>query len=274
MASRSKARPVPRRGAAALERLWQPARERPEPSPPAGRVPRGRPARLDTALVVKAALALADAGGPAALTLPRVARALGCTTMSLYRHVGSKEEFLALVVDAAIGPPAGAAGAGTGWRDGLRRWALAERAVYRRRPWVARLPITGPPLGPNQVGWMEDALRALRGTGLHWGEKLGVLMLVSGYVRQSALLEADLAGGEAAEAARRYPGALARVIDRARFPETTQLLASGVLESSRSQSYDDGDFQFGLDRILDGADLVVRRRRPDGPGRARRRTTN
>jgi AcrR family transcriptional regulator len=222
-------------------------------------------------MVVQAALGLADAGGTEALTLPQVARALGCTTMSLYRHVGSKDEFLALVVDAAIGPPPDTAAA-TGWRDGLRRWATSERAVYQRRPWVARMPITGPPLGPNQVGWMEAALGALRGTGLHWGEKLGMLMLVSGYVRQSALLEADLAGGEAAEAARRYPGALARAIDRARFPETAQLLASGVLESSRTQSYDDGDFQFGLDRILDGADMAVRRRRPDRPGRPARRT--
>ena len=264
MASRSKDRPAPPRGAAALQRLWQTAREGPGGPRAAAR---GRPARLDTAMVVQAALSLADAGGTEALTLPRVARALGCTTMSLYRHVGSKDEFLALVVDAAIGPPPDTAAAGTGWRDGLRRWAIFERAVYQRRPWVARMPITGPPLGPNQVGWMEAALRALRGTGLHWGEKLGMLMLVSGYVRQSALLEADLAGGEAA---RRYPAALARAIDPAHFPETAQLLASGVLESSRTQSYDEGDFQFGLDRILDGADMAVRRRRPDRPGRTAR----
>ena len=233
---------------------------------------RGRPAQLDTARIVETALALADRGGVAALTLPQVARALGYTTMSLYRHVGARDEFLQRVQDAAIGPPPGIDTAADAWREGLTRWALAQRAVFQRRAWLARLPISGPPLGPNQVGWMEAALRALGGTGLQWSEKLGVLLLVSGYVRQSAMLEEDLKAGErgsgASPGARRYGRVLAQLVDPVRFPEMSQLLASGTFDSPGSDEYEDADFAFGLERILDGVGAVVNRRRK---GRRKRR---
>lgn len=64
----------------------------------------GRPAELDVEQVVRAAVELADRDGLAGVTLAKVAKELGYTTMSLYRHVGSKEELLVLMGDAATGP--------------------------------------------------------------------------------------------------------------------------------------------------------------------------
>jgi hypothetical protein len=71
----------------------------------------------------------------------------------------------------------------------MTRWAWTYRDALRRHPWVLRVPITGPPVTPNQTAWLEDGLRALGGTGLAEGEKLSVILLVSGYVRNERVLD-------------------------------------------------------------------------------------
>ena len=53
--------------------------------------------------VVAAAIAVADAEGYAALSMPRIARGLGITANVLYRYVASKDELLVLMTDAAWG---------------------------------------------------------------------------------------------------------------------------------------------------------------------------
>lgn len=233
----------------------------------------GRPAELDVEQVVRTAVTLADRDGLQGASLPRIARALKVTAMSLYRYVGSKDELLALMQDLAVGaPPAMAAPAGE-WRDPLRRWACAERHLYHRRPWLARLPISGPPAGPNQIAWMERALQILRGTGLGWDEKMGVLLLVSGYVRQSALLSDDLKLGRKAtgitkvQTEQRYGRNLVKLVDPRKFPEVAALFTSGLFQASPKGGADpttDPDFTFGLDRILDGVAAAIARKPATG----------
>jgi AcrR family transcriptional regulator len=217
--------------------------------------------------VVHAAIDIADRKGLAGVSLPAIAKTLGYTTMALYRHIGSKDELLVLMRDAAIGTPPAISAAGRDWRDGLRQWAAAERRLYERRPWLARLPISGPPSGPSQIAWIEAALQVLRGTGLDWGQKVGALLLVSGYVRNAALLAEDLERGRVksgigkAEAERRYGRSLARLVDPARFPEASRLFTSGLFEAPPAARRRDAathpDFVFGLERILDGIGVAI-----------------
>ncbi|MCC3311889.1 TetR/AcrR family transcriptional regulator [Nocardia africana] len=124
------------------------------------------------------AVQLADREGLAAATLPKIAAALSVTPMSIYRHIGSKNELLGLMSDAGMGaPPELPSGS---WRSMLRAWALAQLERHRARPWLTQLPITGPPNGPNTVAWMDAGLRALRDTALDWPAKVGAIMVVSG----------------------------------------------------------------------------------------------
>jgi len=165
--------------------------------------------------------------------------------------------------DAALGVPPNS-GDTDSWRDGLRQWATGHRQVYLRRPWLARVPVTGPPSGPNQIGWMDSALSALRDTGLDWAAKVGVISLVSGYVRHSAVLSQELSDGREelsqASAEREYGRALVRLVDPARFPEAAELFASPVFETPPGdESTEDSDFTFGLEVILDGVAEAVRR---------------
>ncbi|MEU7182384.1 MULTISPECIES: TetR/AcrR family transcriptional regulator [Streptomyces] len=219
----------------------------------------GRPAALDVTRVVTAAVQIADRDGLGGVTLPKVAKSLGVTGMSLYRHVGSKDELLTLMADSALGTPPDLDA--DDWRDGLRDWAFAERAVYLRRPWLTRVPVSGPPSGPHRIAWMEAALAVLSPTRLDWAHKVGVLSLISGYVVQSVRLYDELAEGRAegqgqADAERDYGRALARLVQPERFPETARLFASPLFEAPPSDTPDatiaDADFSLGLELILDG----------------------
>ena len=82
--------------------------------------------------------------------------------MSLYRYVAAKDELLALMVDAALGAPGAPPDADEDWRAGLARWAWTYHDALRRHPWVLRVPISGPPVTPNQVAWLEDGLALAR----------------------------------------------------------------------------------------------------------------
>ena len=230
----------------------------------------GRPAALDTERVVRTGVGLADRDGLPGATLPKIAKELNVSPMSLYRHVGSKDELLVLMRDHALGsPPAPTAEAAGEWRAGLREWAVANRLVLHGRPWLPRLPIAGPPMGPNEVAWMEAGLQALSSTPLGWPAKVGTLTLLSGYVRHMSLLAQEQEHGRSgtgmdqAETERAYGRTLARLITPDRFPQTARLLASDTFEATPDDAYDDPardpDFVFGLERVLDGAAAEIAR---------------
>ena len=74
---------------------------------------------LNRGRVLEAAVALADAGGSASLSMRNLADELDAGTMALYRHVANKEDLLDGMVDVVFGemyPPA-IKGA---WKDELR----------------------------------------------------------------------------------------------------------------------------------------------------------
>jgi len=199
--------------------------------------------------IVGAGIKVALTDGLGALSMARIAAELGVGTMSLYRYVAAKDELLALMVDQALGAPRPGA-PGEDWRAGLRRWAVGLRAAYGRHPWSLRVPISGPPLGPNNVAWLDNALAALAGTPLSEQEKLSTVLLLSGFVRNDATLTADFAAAAAGEPVMPgYGEVLGRLIDPERLPSLHQAIVSGSLDDEDDP---DAEFEFGLARILDG----------------------
>jgi AcrR family transcriptional regulator len=231
---------------ASIEAAWG-LRRRPTKGPKPG---------LDLERIVGAAVKVAATEGLAAVSMSRVAAELGSSAMSLYRYVAAKDELLALMVDAAFDAPPATPAPGEGWRAGLSRWAWTYHDALRRHPWVLRIPISGPPVTPNQIAWLEDGLRALGDTGLTEPEKLSVILLVSGYVRNEATLAADL-GDPDEEIMPAWGRQVARLTDPERFPALHAALASDVV--ARDDDPDD-EFIFGLERVLDGVDALVRER--------------
>ena len=233
-----------------IEVAWG-LRDRPHKGPKPG---------LSLARIVDAAVRVADAEGLQAVSMGRVAAELGAAPMSLYRHVASKDELTALMVDAAYGEPPGLPADGAGWRDWLSQWAWALRAAMYRHPWTLRVPVSGLPVLPNEVAWFERGLASLGGTGLPEAQKASVILLLSGYVRNEATVSADIieavraSGGGPHEWMSAYKGLLARVAEPHRFPAISKLVAAGVFDVFDAP---DDEFIFGLDRVLDGIGQLI-----------------
>jgi len=216
-----------------------------------------RPA-LSVDAVVRAAIDIADADGLGAVSMSRVAERLGFTPMSLYRYVKNKDELLLLMTDAANeAPPSWPTP--EDWRRGIEEWARAIFAAYRRHPWLLQVPISGPPAGPSQLGWMEAGLQNLAGVDLHEGHKLQIIQLLHGYVRGEAQLSTELSRPDPkADTAATYGAIIRAVIDPDTHPALTRLVGSGLLDGPTDYD-EDADFGFGLSTILDGVALLIER---------------
>jgi len=98
-----------------------------------GRVPRNT---LSRDRIVDTALALLDAEGFEAVTMPSVAKRLGVGTMSLYRHVADKDDLVNAVAEQVLssvavpdGDPDDWEGRVVGYLRALREAALAHPAL-------------------------------------------------------------------------------------------------------------------------------------------------
>lgn len=217
-------------------------------------------AELDRVGVVRVAIALADAEGMPAVSMQRVAAQLDVAVMTLYRHVRSKGELVAAMVDAVLteqSPPARSGG----WRVRLEHQARQEWQLYQRHPWVLTvLASTRPPLGGAVLAAVDRSMTALTGRGLDHHAALSTYLLVSGYVQGMALLvaaesqavrETGVRSGTWWSGAR--SGRFAGVVDSGWYPWLTELADGGVPGPDAV----DGWFEFGLQRVLDGVAVFL-----------------
>ncbi|MFD6107446.1 TetR/AcrR family transcriptional regulator, partial [Nocardia salmonicida] len=158
--------------------------------------------------ILDAAIEVADAEGYAALSMNRVANQLGFTAMSLYRYVDSKTMLVNLLVDRVVGQPPTAV-AGATWRAGLQQWALAEFEAIGTHEWWVDIPQSGPPMGPNNMAWVEAGLRALGAVPLPESVKLQLVMNLSMFVVGRRRAARDLRIGEGDD----FGAIMARVLD-------------------------------------------------------------
>ena len=230
-----------------------------------GELPRPGPKpALTIGAIAQSAVDLADADGLAAVSMSKVAAALGYTTMSLYRYVESKDELLVVMTDHAYGPPDPERATGD-WRGWLENWARDFRAALLRHPWLIDLVPTEPPLGPNQIRWMEQGLTAMRGIDLPEQQKLSSLLLVNVFVLGQTRLAHAIAPprDQPAEPGQEAPIELyglhlVQLIDPDHFPSMWAAVSSGSLDDDDTDFGDD-EFEFGLTVVLDGIAARVRR---------------
>jgi AcrR family transcriptional regulator len=214
-----------------------------------------RDSELSRERIVGAAIAMADAEGMAALSVRGVAGKLDVPTMSLYRHVRSKDQLVQLMVDVAVGasfpadPPAG-------WRAQLELGARLQWQIYRRHPWLARVMIVTRPLPlPNTLAHAEWMLRALDGLGLDAATMLQLHIAVHSYIQGLAVnLEAEAqaegdTGLSEADWMASHEAAFAALAASGRLPTFAKVL------HSLSGGFDldlDALFELGLRALLDG----------------------
>jgi AcrR family transcriptional regulator len=155
----------------------------------------GPPARqrgLGRDAIVRAAIAVADEGGPQALTMAAVARRLGSyTPMALYRYVSSKDGLTDLMLDHVAGEIALPGQPGPDWRADLRAIALASWDMVMQHTWFAQLVHARPPLGPNMMRRTEIILQILTRQGAPVDEAMTYAALLDRHVFGGALHAAE-----------------------------------------------------------------------------------
>jgi AcrR family transcriptional regulator len=146
---------------------------------------RGPKATLNVESIAAAAVAVADADGIDAVSMQRVAGDLSFTKMSLYRHVAGKADLIAVMIEHAVGTPPDLDRVKGGWRPRLERWARGLWASWDDHPWLPGVTVGGRVMGPNETGWVEAAVAALEGTPLSPSERMDVVTLISGHIRNT-----------------------------------------------------------------------------------------
>jgi AcrR family transcriptional regulator len=233
------------------------------------REPRGQHPPLTRDTIATAGIAIADAEGIDALSMRKVAAELGCGTMSLYRHISSKDELLDVMIDAGIGETAGAAATpGGNWREDLRRSACGLRAAMLRHPWVVQVISRRPALGPNMLAATEATLSAVDGLGLSIDQMLCTIGLVNAFVVGFVVNElaerewryplADQSGPQARQWASVMVPYVQSIIESGQYPLVSRMIID-------AEDFPDPDAVFGwqLDRVLDGLAAMMPPPKPE-----------
>lgn len=202
---------------------------------------RGPKRELSLERITEAAIAIADEDGLDAVSMNRVATALGFTPMSLYRYVASKDDLLQLMFDAASNVPL-ASTEGT-WREQLTHWAAIVRTGYRAHPWLDAMPPASTPTTPNRIAIVEAGLHALRSLHLHTRVKLSITMLLLGYVAMFETASRDTVSTA-------VRSALRSLIDEQQYPHLAPVVEDGAFDQPMADT--DAVFAFGFQRFLDG----------------------
>ena len=136
---------------------------------------RGRPARIDRASIVKAALEI----GTENITMRKVAQHLGVSLPGLYHHVKNQDELLRLVAQGALVDSPPPRYAGEHWATWLRAYATYVRNVLAAEPALLEKFISGAIHDDGEMDYIGEALDALTSQGLQPDDAMAVWAAVS-----------------------------------------------------------------------------------------------
>jgi hypothetical protein len=165
---------------------------------------------------------------------------------------------------------------GNDWRSRLRHWAIVQREMIDRHPWITQMPMAAPPVGPSSLRFVELGLEALDETGLADRDKIRIIGLLSSYTlsearmaydaaravgqAQAAAAEAQAAGAPARNEAQvpqwSFESLLRELVDEDTYPRLHRLAwaapADGQADADERQ-----EFLFGVERILDSTQVLI-----------------
>ena len=214
-------------------------------------------APLSKRRVLDAAVALADEGGVDALSMRKIAQALGVVPMALYKHVANKNELLDGMIDVLVGeidPPA----ADVDWMTAIRRRVLSARRMLLRHPWASGViesrskARTAPT--PAMMEYLDSMIGIFRAGGFSID-----LVHHSMHVMGSRLLGFSQELFEDNSGREPDPAAMPPEEMAARYPHITELAMAVAHDNESvvgSGCDDQFEFEFALDLTLDGLERL------------------
>jgi AcrR family transcriptional regulator len=202
--------------------------------------------RLTLDRVLRAAMAMADEGGIEALTMRRLAKALGVEAMSLYHYAPSKDDILGGIVDLVVREielPA----PDLGWKTAIRASAVSAHHVLRKHPWACNLLMSGPRISAARLRHIDALLARFAEAGLPDDLTDLAYHALDAHVLGFTLWEAGYTSGMKGMA----PD-LATVVRELHIEDYPSLLEHVAYHQRPRAPGQRGEFEFGLDLILDG----------------------
>ena len=203
--------------------------------------------------VLRAAVALADAGGVESLSMRKLAQQLGVVPMALYKHVANKDELLDHMVDVIVGeidPPQ----AGAGWKAAIRQRVLSARRALLRHPWASQVIESRANPTPAVLAYMDSMIGAFRAGGFsidlthHAMHAMGSRLL--GFSQELFDDTTNVAPEHQAAMLRELAGS---------YPNITELVSAITHDEASvvGPGCDDQfEFEFALDLLLDGLERL------------------
>jgi len=215
---------------------------------------RRRARRLDRAAIVVAALQLMDEVGVDGLTMRRLAKQLGVTAASLYRHVRDKDELLVLLADEIAGQVP-LVRTDIAWQLALIELAGAVRSGLLQHRDAARLMASLPPGGVHRLNHIEAILGVLRAAGFSGRDAAWAAYHFNNLVTEFVADEVRLV--TTAAQAGRTPGELQaearaqlRSLPREQFPSLVEVADELVSDDAEAV------FEFGVRLLLRGLERL------------------
>jgi AcrR family transcriptional regulator len=232
--------------------------------------PGRRQPRFTREEIAATAVWLADNEGFDAVSMRRIAAELDAGTMTLYHYVRTKDELLAIVMDAVMGevilPPGESLP--DDWREAMTVIAHRSREALRRHPWILDIA-DDPAIGPNSVRHFDQSLRALSALDVSLATKLDIISVVDEYVFGFCIQQRTAFQEDATAADEQVLAYVSELVAGGGYPELERLLAAEGAEALWTQvlahSHDPGRFQRNLDRILDGIERDLASPLPSSP---------
>ena len=202
--------------------------------------------------VLAGAVAVADEGGVAALTIRSLAAHLGVKPMSLYYYVANKSEILDAIVDGVFSEIDLPTVDGD-WRTEIHLRATSARQVLRRHSWAIGLLESRTSPGPATLRHRDAMLGTLRGAGFSIAMTAHAYALIDSYVYGFALQEAALPF-DGPDTVTEVAAPMMEQFAEGQYPHLVELAAEHILQPGSDFA---DEFDFGLDLILDGLSATL-----------------
>jgi AcrR family transcriptional regulator len=202
--------------------------------------------------VIAAAIELADEAGITGLTMRALGERLGVEAMTLYYHVGRKDDLVGAMVDVVVAafelPEAGA-----DWKAELRRSALSAHDVLLRHRWAASLVLSGPAPSPARLRHMNALLGCLRGAGFTADQTDHAYHALDSHIMGFTLWVVGMDLGSSEDLAALAADFLT-TLPRDELPHLVEHVEQHMRPPDPESP---GEFAFGLDLILDGLERIL-----------------
>lgn len=219
------------------------------------RVPRTHRTRtpLSRERILRAALDMADSTGLDSLTMRALGQALGVEAMSLYNYVEDKDDLLTGIVELVLSEFDLALTA-EDWRSDMRATAVSAHEALLRHPWATQLVLspTSARMISARMAYIESMLARLRSAGFTPEAASRGYHALDSHILGFTIWQ--LGHELPADTPPDFIDTLMRHLDPDTFPF---LMEHAAVHMKSSEDEEQGEFEFGLDLILDGLERYV-----------------